>query len=569
MTPTQSRRARPPARNGSLVARGPPASGTDRPIFFQDSQDRASDGVFLLDLNTSGEGRDAANEEPLPSKEELQSRNDKLSALNSQLRVALERQHTTSNDLQNMFYSTDVATLVLDPDLNIRFFTPAAKALFDLKPGDVGRPLADLKTLAVDPCLAGDARAVLHDQAPVECDIEVPGARWFLRRILPYRTHDDGVEGVVITFIDISERMAARRALEAAKREAEQANFAKSRFLAAASHDLRQPLQTLALLQGLLVKAVESERGQSLIVRLNETLVTLSGMLDTMLDINQIEAGVVQPKPTDFVVGELIQRVRDEFVDQAQAKKLDLRVVRCTRAVEPTSAPKFRDARTGTIYIIDDDKTVRDGLRELLEQDGRIVESFEDCETFLANYRPGGETCLLVDAYLPGINGIDLLRQLKAAGHHLPAIMITGSSDVPMAVEAMKSGAIDFIEKPVACDELLASIDRALVLSREAGKLSEWQADAATYLDGLTARQHQVMDLVLAGHPSKNIAADLRISQRTVENHRAAIMRKTGAKSLPALARLAVAAAGPKFATHILDAHRIVTINPGRHCDAG
>lgn len=109
----------------------------------------------------------------------------------------------------------------------------------------------------------------------------------------------------------------------------------------------------------------------------------------------------------------------------------------------------------------------------------------------------------------------------------------------------MKVGAIDFLEKPVNCNELFASIDRALDLSRDATKLLNWQADAATHIAGLTRRQHQVMDMVLAGHPSKNIAVDLNISQRTVENHRASIMKKTGTKSLPALARLALAAIGP------------------------
>ncbi len=123
--------------------------------------------------------------------------------------------------------------------------------------------------------------------------------------------------------------------------------------------------------------------------------------------------------------------------------------------------------------------------------------------------------------------------------------MITGNSAVPMAVEAMKVGAIDFLEKPVSCNALFASINRALDLSRDATKALDWQAEAATHLDGLTQRQREVMTMVLAGHPSKNIAADLHISQRTVENHRASIMKRTGAKSIPALARLALAAAGP------------------------
>jgi two-component system, chemotaxis family, CheB/CheR fusion protein len=739
----------------------------------------------------------SANEELLTSKEELQSLNEELTALNGQLQETLERQRTTSNDLQNVLYSTDVATLFLDTDLNIRFFTPATKALFNLIPGDIGRPLSDLHALTADPTLADDARGVLQDRKANDCEVEAPGDVWYMRRILPYRTDADGVEGVVITFTDITERKTARKALELAKREAEQANLAKSRFLAAASHDLRQPLQSLALLTGLLTKAAENERARSLIGRLDQTLVTMSGMLNTMLDINQIEAGVIRAEPVDFVVGDLIERVRREFVDQAHALKLTLIAVHSNRVIHsdpamieqmlrnlisnalkytkrgkillgcrqhgdvlrievwdtgvgiaageldaifeeyhqidnaarerslglglglsivqrlgtllghrvgvrslpsrgsvfsievalsksksriaklapkkdyPAAAksappitgtilivdddPEVRDLldqlltddghRTATardgraalamitaksvqpdlilvdynlpgsmnglqltnsireavgsdvpvviltgdistatmrdvaaqgylqlnkpvkldaltqavqrllapkhsndnaiIYIVDDDDTVRDALRELLEADGRHVEDFGDCEAFLAAYHPGGAACLLIDAYLPGIDGIELLRQLKSAGHHLPAIMITGSSAVPMAVEAMKVGAIDFIEKPVACSELIASIDRALDLSRDASKLLDWQADAATHIDGLTTRQHEVMDMVLAGHPSKNIAADLHISQRTVENHRASIMKKTGAKSLPALARLALAAAGP------------------------
>jgi two-component system CheB/CheR fusion protein len=113
-----------------------------------------------------------------------------------------------------------------------------------------------------------------------------------------------------------------------------------------------------------------------------------------------------------------------------------------------------------------------------------------------------------------------------------------------MAVQAMKAGAADFIEKPITRDELLASVERALEQARDSSKLSARQEDAAHHVSGLTARQRQIMELVLAGHPSKNIAADLRISQRTVENHRASIMKKTGTRSLPALARLAVVAAG-------------------------
>jgi len=182
----------------------------------------------------------STNEELLTSKEELQSLNEELTALNSQLHETLERQRTTSNDLQNVLYSTDVATLFLDTDLNIRFFTPATKSLFSVIPSDVGRPLADLHSLAADAALLTDSRAVLETLAPIEREIEAQNGAWYSRRVLPYRTQDNGVEGVVITFADITDRRHAADALAAAMRQAELANAAKSRFLAAASHDLRQ-----------------------------------------------------------------------------------------------------------------------------------------------------------------------------------------------------------------------------------------------------------------------------------------------------------------------------------------
>ncbi len=201
------------------------------------------------------------------------------------------------------------------------------------------------------------------------------------------------------------------------------------------------------------------------------------------------------------------------------------------------------DSETPVIFVVDDDCHIREGIRNLLEEDGRTVEDFATCEAFLASYRPGRRGCLILDAYLPGMNGIELLQKLAETGQRLPSIMITGYSDVPTAVLAMKAGALDFIEKPISSGELLACIERALELSRDTSKLAAWRKAAAHQVESLTPRQHQIMDMVLAGHPSKNIAADLGISQRTVENHRASIMAKTGSKSLPALARLALAAA--------------------------
>ncbi len=192
--------------------------------------------------------------------------------------------------------------------------------------------------------------------------------------------------------------------------------------------------------------------------------------------------------------------------------------------------------------MVDDDSTVREAMRDLLQEDGRTVETYASSEAFLEAYRPGSEGCLLVDARMPGMGGLALLQRLKGEGSRLASIMITGQGDVPMAVEAMRAGAADFIEKPIRRDELFASIEHALEHIRGSGKLSVRREAAATRLAGLTTRQRQIMELVLAGHPSKNIAADLGISQRTVENHRAAVMKKTGSHSLSALIRLALAA---------------------------
>ena len=144
---------------------------------------------------------------------------------------------------------------------------------------------------------------------------------------------------------------------------------------------------------------------------------------------------------------------------------------------------------------------------------------------------------------MPGMGGLELLRRLKPSSHRLPAIMVTGNGDIHMAVGAMTAGALNFIEKPVDRRELLSSIEAAFELMKGASTVISVREAAVARIATLTPRQRQIMDLVLAGHPSKNIAADLKISQRTVENHRAAIMKKTGATSLPALIRVGITAA--------------------------
>jgi two-component system CheB/CheR fusion protein len=180
----------------------------------------------------------------------------------------------------------------------------------------------------------------------------------------------------------------------------------------------------------------------------------------------------------------------------------------------------------------------------IFEANAFHVETFGDCEAFSDEVRVEADSCLLVDANLPGMGGLEMLQKLSTSHSQLPAILMTGEGDVKMAVQAMKAGAFDFIEKPVNQSDLLKFVNRIFEQSRDSDAVAARRGKAAEQIASLTSRQRQVMDLVLAGHPSKNIAADLGISQRTVENHRASIMERTQTRSIPALARLAIMASG-------------------------
>lgn len=775
---------------------------------------RHSNGKLVAGTKTREEflpgnrGYHSRTGEPVTAREGVVCTNKQLAAFNGRPPETFGGRRMTANDLQKILCSIDVATILLDIDLNIRFFTPAAKLIFNVTSGDIGRSLEKLSSLAPDGTLMDDARKLLRTLEPIERELEVRSGAWYLRRILPYRNEGKRIEGIIITFADITHQKEATAALEYARMQADSANVAKSRFLAAASHDLRQPLQTLVLLQELLAKVVVGEKAKKLIGRFDQTLGGMSGMLNALLDINQIEAGTVRAELETFRIDTVLDRVTTELAYQAEAQRIALHVLPCTLsvysdprlleqmirnlvanalkytkhgrvlvgcrrwsgslsieiwdtgvgipesqlqgifeeyhqlnnsardrslglglglsivrrlgilldhpvtvrsqlgkgsvfsikvkqspdgkpacdegkvagirgkhhnagrartvliveddsevrdlleiaisaeghqvmtandgvealnlierdAIQPSlvisdfnlpngmdglcvagtlramlrrsvpviiltgdiSTKTLRDialqkcehlnkpaslkeliaaierlvptpaspenapaapigaaaAAAPVIYVVDDDTDVRQAIRSMLEHDGHLVEDYGDGESFLNGYRPGRNACLLIDANLPGISGLDLLKQLKNVGYSVPTIMITGQSDVPMAVEAMKAGAADFLEKPIRGVELLAGVAHALELSRDSGKLMKSRADAADNLARLTRRQHQIMERVLAGHPSKNIAADLGISQRTVENHRASIMKKAGVRSLPALARMALAAAG-------------------------
>ncbi len=290
-----------------------------------------------------------------------------------------------------------------------------------------------------------------------------------------------------------------------------------------ACHRLRQPLQSLVLLQSILARTVQGEGAAKLVARMDAALGVMTSIVHDLA-----HGSSNAPSAGDATQNR--QAPQKHFDGAASVSKPD--------AQAETEMP-----RDTIMFVVDDDAAVRDAIAGVLEDDGYAVHQFDSCEAFLKCGPNGTNGCLLVDAYLPGMSGIELLQQIQHSGHTMPAIMMTGNSDVPMAVQAMKAGAVDFMEKPIGREDLLACIARAVEHSRDQHQLVSWQQDAATQISGLTARQHEIMDMVLAGQPSKNIAADLGISQRTVENHRASIMKRTGAKSLPALARLAVAAA--------------------------
>ncbi len=170
---------------------------------------------------------------------------------------------------------------------------------------------------------------------------------------------------------------------------------------------------------------------------------------------------------------------------------------------------------TSVVFVVDDDPFSRSSLRMMLEDAGLAVKEFCDCETFLTEFSPRTEACLVLDVHFPGMGGIELLTRLNAISTALPTVVVSGSSNVPEIVQSMKVGAADFIEKPIRHDLLVNSVRSALEQSRRLNAAGHLKAIARDHLADLTPRQRQIMHLVLAGHPSKNIAADLGISQRT------------------------------------------------------
>jgi RNA polymerase sigma factor (sigma-70 family) len=205
------------------------------------------------------------------------------------------------------------------------------------------------------------------------------------------------------------------------------------------------------------------------------------------------------------------------------------------------NAPQTSNA-PATVFVVDDDQAMRSSLKWLIESVGLPVESFESADAFLKSYYPGRAGCLLLDVRMPGMSGLELQEYLNAHDIRIPVIIITGHGDVHMAVRAMKSGAVDFIEKPFNDELLLDAIRNALSLDeRQRGHRAE-RAELAARLAHLTPREHEVMEMVTEGRSNKEIANALGVSAKTVEAHRARVMEKMQAGSLAELVRMAISA---------------------------
>jgi FixJ family two-component response regulator len=194
-----------------------------------------------------------------------------------------------------------------------------------------------------------------------------------------------------------------------------------------------------------------------------------------------------------------------------------------------------------TVFVVDDDPAVRAGLQALLDAKGFAVEGFDSAESFLSAIAPDRTGCVIADVRMPGMSGLDLQREMKRRAFRQSIVIITGHGDVPLAVAALKAGAVDFLEKPFDSDAIVASVEEALrrtAPSRIAPDVD--RAALAGRVRELTVREREVMDLVVAGHPNKVVAHRLGIAVRTVEIHRARVMEKTGARNLSELVRLSI-----------------------------
>jgi two-component system response regulator FixJ len=192
------------------------------------------------------------------------------------------------------------------------------------------------------------------------------------------------------------------------------------------------------------------------------------------------------------------------------------------------------------VYVVDDDPAVLDAIRLLLRSVGLSSQTFESAAAFLDAFDRDQHGCLVLDVRMPSMSGIDLQEKLQDMGATIPIVFVTAHGDIPMAVQAVKAGALDFIPKPFRDQDLLDRVHQAIAIDTQQRREREGKLSLSARYNALSPREREVLELVVAGKANKVIAADLGISQRTVEIHRARVMQKMGADSLPDLVRLTI-----------------------------
>jgi FixJ family two-component response regulator len=202
--------------------------------------------------------------------------------------------------------------------------------------------------------------------------------------------------------------------------------------------------------------------------------------------------------------------------------------------------------KRGTVYVVDDDEAVRDSLQWLLEGKDYRVRCFDSAESFLTRFDPREVACLITDIRMGGMSGMEMQDRLLERQSPLPIVFITGHGDVPMAVESMKKGALDFIQKPFNENQLLSLVERMLETARDVFAVHQQAANREALLGKLTTREAQVLERIVAGRLNKQIADDLGISIKTVEAHRANIMEKLGANTVADLLKIALGSNAPQ-----------------------